>query len=172
MGLFFGLAVILATCGSVNAQPDAKALPPVIDTAGRRIDIIALSDSTPVVSIRFLGSMCAHCMQQLVYFQEYTKQIRDLNVRVVAFSDNDVTKCREVTIQYAFADDVFSLCSDIDNACSRAFGTTIKEPDGSVTELHGIQILSKRKVLFEHYSTTPYMDIRTLLSLLVKTAGS
>lgn len=170
MGMLIGLVAILVTFGSVNAQPGSKALPPVIDTAGRRIDIIALSDSTPVVSIRFLGSMCAHCMQQLAYFQEFTKQIRDLNVRVIAFSDNDVTKCREVMIQYAFAADVFSLCSDVGNASSRAYGTTISEPDGSVTELHGIQILDKRKVMFEHYSTTPYMDIGALLRLLAKTS--
>lgn len=172
MYLLACMAAVLITCGSAHAQTVERALPPVLDTAGRQIDVVALSDSLPVVTIRFLGSMCAHCMQQLAYFQEFTKQLRDRNVRVVAFSENEVMKCRDVTIQYGFAGDVFSICSDSGNVCSKAFGTTITERDESRTELHGIRILYKRNVLFEHYSTTPYMDIQTLLSVLETSVGS
>ncbi|MEY2719326.1 MAG: hypothetical protein RLZZ273_692 [Bacteroidota bacterium] len=144
-------------------------MPPVIDTAGNTVDIVALSDNTPVISIRFLGAMCAHCMQQLALFQEYTEQLRAAKAVVVAFSDNDVAKCREVTKQYGFAGDVFSLCSDSGNVCSKAFGTTIEERNGTVTELHGVRILVKRSVIFEHYSATPYTDVRHILAMISRT---
>lgn len=162
------LIAALILCVDAHAQQSIKSLPPVNDTAGRSIDVIALSDSVPVVAIRFLGAMCTHCMQQLAHFQEYTEQFRGLKSVVVAFSDNDVEKCREVTRQYAFASDLFLLCSDAGNVCSKAYGTTIAERNGSVTELHGIRILDKRNVIFEHYSTTPYMDVENILSVLSK----
>ena len=166
MRCIIGLIVSLILYVNASAQHSAQSLPPVIDTAGRSIDVIALSDSVPVVAMRFLGAMCTHCMQQLAHFQEYTEQFRALKCVVIAFSDNDVEKCREVTRQYAFASHVFMLCSDANNTCSKAYGTTIAERNGSVTELHGIRILDKRNVIFEHYSATPYMDVRNILSVL------
>ena len=149
-----------------DAQQSLRSLPPVIDTAGKRIDVVSLSDIQPVVAIRFLGSMCTHCMQQLAHFQEYTDQFREAGAVVVAFSDNETQKCREVSKQYGFASDVFYLCSDTGNVCSKAYGTSIPERNGTVTELHGIRVIHKRIQLFEHYSTTPYMDVQYVLNLL------
>jgi len=166
MRFIIGLIVSLILCAAAEARPHFTSLPPVVDTAGRSIDVIALSDSVPVVAIRFLGAMCTHCMQQLALFQEHTEQLRSLKTVVVAFSDNEVEKCREVTKQYAFSNDVFLLCSDTGNTCSKAFGTTIAERNGSVTELHGIRIVNKRDVVFEHYSTAPYMDVQNILAIL------
>lgn len=168
MRFVIAFIVSLILCIDVDAQHRVKSLPPVVDTAGRSIDMESLSDTQPVVVIRFLGAMCTHCMQQLALFKEFTEQFRKAGAVVVAFSDNEVQKCREVSKQYGFASDVFHLCSDAGNACSKVYGTTITERNGSVTELHGLRVIYKGFVLFEHYSTTPYMDVRHLLSLLSK----
>lgn len=159
------LVTLFALCCG-QAQDLVQPLPSVVDTAGLPVDIVAMSDGSPVIAIRFLGAMCTHCMQQLSLMKEYTQQLRSLGAKVVAFSQNDVSKCREVATEYGFAGDVFSLCSDSDNRCSQSFGTTITERDGSVTELHGIRILHGRRVVFEHYSMTPFMDVPTLLAVL------
>ncbi|MBU3679425.1 MAG: redoxin domain-containing protein [Candidatus Kapabacteria bacterium] len=156
--------VLLACVG--HAQGLERPLPAVLDTAGNSVNIVAMSDTSPVIAVRFLGSMCTHCMQQLSLMKQYTQQLRALGARVVAFSQNDVSECREVSKQYGFADDVFLLCSDADNRCSRSFGTTITERDSSITELHGLRIFLNRRVVFEHYSMTPFMDIPRLLAIL------
>lgn len=141
-------------------------LPTVIAANGTTIDIVAASDTMPVIAIRFLGSMCSHCMQQLLLFKEYSEEFKKLGVRVIAFSDNEVSACQRVTSEYQFSPEVFSICSDSSNVCSRALGTTITERNGNVTELHGLLVLQDRTVLFEHYSALPYKDVRKIMSVL------
>lgn len=164
MRLFMGLIALFLLCANVQAQHIAKALPPVVDTGGRSVDVVALSDSIPVVAIRFLGSMCSHCMRQLLHFKRQTEEFSNAGACIVAFSDNDVETCHEVTEQYQFDPRVFKICSDVNNVCSKSLGSSIVERDGSVTELHALLILHKREVLFEHYSTTPLMDVESILS--------
>jgi peroxiredoxin len=164
--IVYAIVLLFFLHTAARAQHPALRLPLILSADSTTIDIAAVSDSTPVIAIRFLGSMCTHCMQQLVKFQEYTSEFRASGARIIAFSENDVEKCLQVTRQYQLARDVFSLCSDVDNKTSRALGTTIYERNGSVTELHGILVLHKRAVIFEHYSTSPYMDHVSILQII------
>lgn len=148
-----------------NLQP----LPALVMSDGRTIDIVQLSTERPVLLVRFLGSLCSHCMQQIVAINEQADTLRTLNAQVIAFSNNPPAKCAEVILQYHIDTNAVSICSDADNNCARALGASIPERDGSTTDLHAVLVVRKGLVLFEHFSTTPLMSLQGVLRVLATT---
>lgn len=151
---------------SVSKQRQVETLPLVTAADGRSVDIIKLSYDQPVVIIRFLGSLCSHCMQQIVALNERASTFRTLNARVIAFSNNPPLKCAEVTRAYHIDTAVVTICSDTGNTCSQALGTTIVETDGSTTDLHAFLVIDKGLVLYEYYSASPLMSFQTVIDML------
>jgi peroxiredoxin len=105
-------------------------------------------------------------MQQLVALNEMSAEFKELNTRIIAFSNNPPSKCAEVVHDYHIDTSVIDICSDTDNTCSRALGTTITEKDGSTTDLHAFLVLDKGLVVFEHYSATPLMGFASVMDVL------
>ncbi len=143
-----------------------QPLPAIVMSDGRTIDVVQLSMERPIVLVRFLGSLCSHCMQQIVAINEHVDALRKLNAKVIAFSNNPPAKCAEVTLQYHIDTNAIAICSDTNNNCARALGASIQERDGSTTDLHAILVMSKGLVLFEHFSTTPLMSLQGVLKAL------
>lgn len=174
--LFATLAVALISTLPCWAGNDAlktprslQPLPTLVMSDGRAIDIVQLSAERPVVLVRFLGSLCSHCMQQIVAINEQADTLRKLDAMVIAFSNNPPAKCAEVTQQYRIDTNVIAICSDSDNNCARALGASIRERDESTTNLHAILVVRKGLVLFEHFSTTPLMTLQDVLNVLATT---
>jgi peroxiredoxin len=143
-----------------------ETLPLVKSAEGFSVDIVKESYNHPVIVIRFLGSLCSHCMQQIVALNEKAPVLKSINVRVIAFSNNPPEKCAEVARNYHIDTSVISICSDADNACSKVIGTTILERDNSITDLHAFIVIDKGLVLREHYSTTPLMSFQSIIEEL------
>lgn len=158
------LAGLITTTAS--AQRAAGTLPPVLSADSISVDVVQLSYDQPLIVIRFLGSLCSHCMQQLVALNERSADFKELHTKIIAFSNNPPSKCAEVTTNYRIDTSVIDICSDTDNACSRALGTTITEKDGSITDLHAFLILDRGQVMFEHYSATPLMGFASVMDVL------
>lgn len=150
------------------AQRIAPSMPPVYSADNSQVDIVKLSHTQPLIVIRFLGSMCSHCMRQIVALNERAPELRALNARVVAFSNNPPAKCAEVVKQYNLDTTVVSVCSDADNACSKVLGTTITESDASITDLHAILLIDRGAIRYEHYSTVPLMAFQDVLKMLAQ----
>lgn len=161
------ICVLAAVLPSIAlAQRAAGTLPSVLSADSMSVDIVKRSYDQPLIVIRFLGSLCSHCMQQLVALNERAAEFKELNTKIIAFSNNPPSKCAEVMTQYHIDTSVISICSDTDNACSRALGSTITEKDGSTTDLHAFLILDKGLVVFEHYSATPLMGFASVMDVL------
>jgi len=150
------------------AQRTLSSMPLVYTADNSQVDIVKLSHTQPLIVIRFLGSMCGHCMRQIVALNERAPELRALNARVVAFSNNPPAKCAEVVKQYSLDTSVVSVCSDADNACSKVLGTSITESDGSITDLHAILLIDRGVIRYEHYSTVPLMAFQDVLKMLAR----
>ncbi len=168
MTRFILVACLLAglCISNTYAQRAVGSLPPVLSADSISVDIVKRSYDQPLIVIRFLGSLCSHCMQQLVTLNEKALTFTDLNTRIIAFSNNPPSKCAEVMHDYHIDTSVIDICSDTDNACSRALGTTIAEKDGSTTDLHAFLILDKGQVVLEYYSATPLMSFASVIDVL------
>lgn len=163
------LAICMFAClfiSTASAQRAAGTLPPVLSADSVSLDVVQRSYDQPLIVIRFLGSLCSHCMQQLVALNERSAEFKELNTKIIAFSNNPPSKCAEVMTGYYIDTSVIAICSDTDNACSRALGSTIAEKDGSTTDLHAFLILDKGLVVFEHYSATPLMGFASVMDVL------
>jgi len=173
---FILIAASLSVMSSANGQSPlvpvhrhVQALPVVTAPDKSPLDIVKLSYERPVIAIRFLGSLCSHCMQQIVRFNERADTLRRYNARVIAFSDNSIENCAEVTRTYRIDTTVITIGSDANNAASRVLGTTISESDGSTTEVHAVLVVHRGRVLFEHYAKTPLLSFGEIAEALAAT---
>ncbi len=164
----FLLIVVLAVLSAVPAiaQRAIGSLPAVLSTDSALVDVVERSQTQPVIVIRFLGSLCSHCMQQIVALNERSEELKALNTRIIAFSNNLPSKCAEVVRDYRIDTSVIDICSDPENSCSRTLGSTIPENDGTTTELHAFLIVNKGVVHYEHYSTTPLMSFASAFNVI------
>lgn len=155
-------------CNYKEAERRLQPLPLVISYDGQQIDVVKLSYERPVIAVRFLGSLCSHCMQQIVELNKQAAVLKSHGITVIAFSNNPPQKCAEVSSTYGIDTTVVKICSDSDNMASTALGTTITEKDGTVTELHGFVIVDKGLVVYEHYSTSPLMSFHSVIDKITK----
>jgi len=151
---------------SGTAQRSGVALPPVVDVHGARIDVVQASHTQPVIAIRFLGAICSHCMQQIVEINMLASKFKAVNARVIVFSEDPSAKCSETIAEYRLDTTLITMCTDSANVCSTALGTTISEPDGSVTDLHAFLVIDRGTVVYEKYTTSPMMALQAVLDLL------
>lgn len=161
-----GMLAVL-TASSATAQPSRPMhLPPLHTASGRSIDVRTLAASSPVIVLRFLGSFCSHCREQIVVLNDLADTLRALDVRVVAFSDDDVATCDRFRREERIDSTVITLCSDPESAASAALGTSIVERNGTLTELHAVVVVYRGDVWFEHYGITPLRDFRGMLAAI------
>ncbi len=160
------VSLLTLTVLSSTAQRSNVSFPPVVDTHGNALDIVQVSRAQPVIAIRFLGAICSHCMQQIVEINTLAAKFKASNTRVIVFSEDSREKCRETIAEYRLDTTLITLCTDSANVCSMALGTTITEPDGSITELHAFLVVDQGTVIFEKYTTSPMMALQAVVDLL------
>lgn len=153
------LLVAACACVGVRAQPVFDSLPPVFRFDSTEVDLLRESERTPIVAVRHLGAICSHCVQQIILLNEYAEEFRRHSARVFAFSMDNEDECLKATTLYGIDTSVIQLCHDKRDACSKAIGSTIREVDGSYTDLHAVLVIRDRRVVFEHYATQPLMSL-------------
>lgn len=153
------VCALVALVTGVSAQQRTLAhLPTLLSAGGDTVDLLAVSDTEPLLVVRHLGATCSHCVEQLRAIIRYHDVSGPIPSRVIAFSSDDVRTCDSMTKQLRIDPNAIALCSDIDDATANALGCVIAERDGTITDLHLVMVLYRRRVLFEHYSITPLMS--------------
>lgn len=153
------VCALIAFCTEAHAQQRTfERLPFVVSAGGDTVDLLAASDVAPIIVVRHLGATCSHCVEQVRALLRYHTVSGPLPCMVYAISSDDVPTCDTMTRKLAINTTALRLCSDADDACANALGCVISEKDGTITDLHLVMILHRRRVLFEHYSITPLMS--------------
>jgi peroxiredoxin len=134
------------------------------DKNEKEIDLKALSEkSGSVVLIRYLGYSCSHCIEQLIALNKRADTLKQLGVRVIAFSEDDTQQNAVIAKKYGFDPDVFTLASDADNRFGRRLGAVFKEPNGEETNLHAAIVVRRDTVMFAVMDIKPFMAIDSLV---------
>ncbi len=137
---------------------------PLTDLNGAEIDLKALSEKhTSVLLVRYLGYSCSHCIEQLIALNKRADTLRQLNVRVIAFSEDDAEQNAVLMKKYQFDPTVFTLASDTDNRIGRRFGAVFKEPNGEETNLHAAIVVRRDTIMYAVMDIKPFMAIDSLV---------
>lgn len=160
------VCALIAFCTEAHAQQRTfERLPFVVSAGGDTVDLLAASDVAPIIVVRHLGATCSHCVEQVRALLRYHIVSGPLPCMVYAISSDDVPTCDTMTRKLAIDTTALRLCSDADDACANALGCVISEKDGTITDLHLVMILHRRRVLFEHYSITPLMSFGDVMQV-------
>ena len=160
------VCALIAFCTEAHAQQRTfERLPFVVSAGGDTVDLLAASDVAPIIVVRHLGATCSHCVEQVRALLRYHTVSGPLPCMVYAISSDDVPTCDTMTRKLAIDTTALRLCSDADDACANALGCVIAEKDGTITDLHLVMILHRRRVLFEHYSITPLMSFGDVMQV-------
>lgn len=160
------VCALIAICTEAHAQQRTfERLPAVISAGGETIDLLSVSESQPILLVRHLGATCSHCVEQVRALLRYHTVSGPLPCMVYAISSDDVPTCDTMTRKLNIDTTVLRLCSDADDACANVLGCVISERDGTITDLHLVMILHRRRVLFEHYSITPLMSFGDVMRI-------
>lgn len=168
MRLLLAIACVLhVICTSMHAQHRTlDRLPTVISAGGDTVDLLAVSEDGPIILVRHLGVTCSHCVEQVRALLRYHAVSGPLPCTVYAISSDDVQTCDTMARKLAIDSTALRLCSDVDDACANALGCVIIEKDGTITDLHLVMVLYRRRVLFEHYSITPLMSFGDVMGVV------
>jgi peroxiredoxin len=160
------VCALIAFCTEAHAQQRTfERLPFVVSAGGDTVDLLAASDAAPIIVVRHLGATCSHCVEQVRALLRYHTVSGPLPCMVYAISSDDVPTCDTMTRKLAIDTTALRLCSDADDACANVLGCVISEKDGTITDLHLVMILHRRRVLFEHYSITPLMSFGDVMQV-------
>ncbi len=167
MKMFLAFAcALIAICNGVHAQQRTfDRLPVVVSAGGDTVDLLAVSENAPTILVRHLGATCSHCVEQVRALIRYHDVSGPLPAKVFAISSDDVPTCDTMTRILRFDTTAIALCSDAEDACANALGCVISERDGTITDLHLVMIIYRRRVLFEHYSITPLMSFGDVMRI-------
>ena len=159
-------ALVALITGASAQQRTLAHLPTLRSAGGDTVDLLAVSDTEPLLVVRHLGATCSHCVEQLRVIIRYHDVSGPLPSKVIAFSSDDVQTCDTMTKQLRIDPKIISLCSDHEDAVANALGCVIAERDGTITDLHLVLVLYRRRVLFEHYSITPLMSFGDVMGVV------
>lgn len=158
-------ALIAFHAESHAQQRTFERLPVVVSAGGDTVDLLAVSENGPIILVRHLGATCSHCVEQVSALLRYHTVSGPLPSKVFAISSDDVQTCDTMTRKLAIDATALRLCSDVDDACANVLGCVIAEKDGTITDLHLVMILHRRRVIFEHYSITPLMSFGDVMQV-------
>ena len=160
------VCALIAICTEAHAQQRTfERLPVVVSAGSDTVDLLAVSENGPIILVRHLGATCSHCVEQVRALLRYHTVSGPLPCMVYAISSDDVQTCDTMTRKLAIDTTTLRLCSDADDACANALGCVIAEKDGTITDLHLVMILHRRRVIFEHYSITPLMSFGDVMQV-------
>lgn len=130
-----------------------------------------LAGGRPTVVVFYYGYGCSHCVAQLFGINRDLHYFREMDARVIALSDDAPEQTREKYAKYGAFD--FPVLSDPKNAVAREFGVlTSNRPGGPEFLDHGTFVISAEgKVLWAYQGTQPFLDNRTLLSVIAESRG-
>ena len=160
------VCALIAICTEAHAQQRTfERLPVVVSAGSDTVDLLAVSENGPIILVRHLGATCSHCVEQVRALLRYHTVSGPLPCMVYAISSDDVQTCDTMTRKLAIDTTTLRLCSDADDACANVLGCVIAEKDGTITDLHLVMILHRRRVIFEHYSITPLMSFGDVMQV-------
>lgn len=162
-------ALIAIYTESHAQQRTFERLPVVVSAGGDTVDLLEASDVAPIIVVRHLGATCSHCVEQVRALIRYHDVSGPLPAKVHAISSDDVPTCDSMTRTLRLDTTTIALCSDADDACANALGCVIAEKDGTITDLHLVMVLHRRRVVFEHYSITPLMSFGDVMRIAADT---
>ncbi len=143
-----------------TAVPNGSSFPAVSVVRGtEQVDLHDLVADKPTILIRFLGYSCQHCVEQLTYLNRHADRLRELGVRVIAFSSDDPATCERLMQRMKYDRHVFTILSDVDDAAARSLKLIQDERD-----LHGVFVIKNGVIALSIYSEQPYMDIERLVA--------
>lgn len=156
------IAVLIISCllcmhTALHAQRMLPACSAVRTQHGTQIDLHAISDTLPIIVVRYLGAQCSHCVDQLRALQESSARIVKAGTRIYALSADDVETCLQTARRLSLDSTIITLCTDEENTVAQKLGCIIEEIDGTTTNLHLVMVLYRRAIVFEHYTLTPLM---------------
>jgi peroxiredoxin len=137
---------------------------PLTEPNGSEIDLKALSQGQrSVILVRYLGYSCSHCIEQLIALNKRADTLKQLGVKIIAFSEDDAERNAVLMKKYQFDSDVFTLASDADNRFGKRLGAVFKEPNGEETNLHAAIVVRRDTVMFAVMDIKPFMAIDSLV---------
>jgi peroxiredoxin len=169
--LLFSCAVLTAG-DSMTSHPMMKSmpfvtlpkephllLPKTLSIGSQGIDVLALSKHHPIIFIRFLGTQCIHCAEQLYNLNKQTEILRRNGIRVIAVS-SEKQKDLDIFAKKNSFSEVFTFVEDTNNEGAASLSAFNKEKD---IDLHVAMIVHKSTLVFATYGDEPFMDIEKLI---------
>jgi len=174
--LFTGPAVGLSADDHGSAfWPSAfevgSPLPPAtLQVGSDMIRMDTLGTNAPVILVRYLGFGCTHCVQQLTYLNDHAAALRELGIRVVAFSEDDQWTSERMIGRMHYDRSVLTIANDPENRAALQGLKAIRQTGDEVTDLHVAMVVSEGTVRFSRYTEQPYLDVEQLVSAAVHAA--
>ncbi len=141
------------------------------DDHGDLKSLRTLGKNRPVVVVFYLGYGCSHCVAQLIGIEQDLHYFRELDVDVVAISSDSPEYTTERFAEYGRF--TYPVLSDPDNAVASSWG--VFEPavgDKDEIRMHGTFVVDRKgEVIWAETGAEPFLDNRTLLSVLARSQG-
>ncbi len=154
-----------------SSLPRLSVAPPMVVTSpSGTLNLTEISYSKPIIIVRYLGYVCAHCVEQLSYLNQQSERLRELDVSVYAFSPDDTEKNALLYERLEYDPNVVHLCSDPDNAVAKRIGA-MRVIDDTARDLHVSMVMYNGRVVYSTYTESPYLDVERLVATAVLARG-
>ena len=154
------LHTMMTPMSFVTLPKDFHALlPQTLKIGASSLDVIALSEQQPIILIRFLGTQCSHCAEQLYNLNKQSDLLRSHGINVIAISSEKQKELHAFSKKNSFSDAITFL-EDENNAAAASLSAFDKDKD---IDLHLAMIIHKGKLIFATYNDEPFMDIDKLI---------
>jgi len=134
-------------------------LPQTLKVGESALNVLTLSEQQPIILIRFLGTQCSHCAEQLYNLNKQSEVLRSHGIKIIAISSEKQKDLHTFSKKNSFSE-VFTFLEDVDNAAAASLSAFDKEKD---IDLHLAMIIHKGKLIFATYNDEPFMDIDKLI---------
>ena len=158
----FGARPSLESLGPFRWQPSA-APDWTLPSGEDRTYSLRQFRGKPVVVIFYLGSGCAHCIEQLVAFAPMADEFKAAGIALVAVSTDSVEGLRD-TAEKAKYNGGFPIPL-VSDASLKTFKTYRAHDDFEAKPLHGIFLIDGDGLIrWQDISYQPFMDAKFLLT--------
>lgn len=142
------------------------------DDQGAQVRLSDLVRKRPLVIVFYLGYGCSHCVAQLFALDKDRHSFQELDADIVAISSDTPEHTAERFREYGRFG--FPVLADTDYAVSTQWGVyTPATEEKAEFMLHGTFIVDRNgKVIWGETGREPFLDNKTLLSVIAKSQGS
>ena len=97
-------------------------LPQTLKVGESALNVLTLSEQQPIILIRFLGTQCSHCAEQLYNLNKQSEVLRSHGIKIIAISSEKQKDLHTFSKKNSFSD-IFTFLEDVDNAASASICT-------------------------------------------------